>query len=61
MAERYVMQYLNWSNWRGPKIYLNPDCGFGTFAERCVNTPETAYRKLKAVSEAAEMLRRKFA
>jgi len=43
------------------KIYLNPDCGFGTFAERCVNTPETAYRKLKAVSEAAEMLRRKFA
>lgn len=25
MAERYVMQYLNWSNWRGPKIYLKPD------------------------------------
>jgi alkanesulfonate monooxygenase SsuD/methylene tetrahydromethanopterin reductase-like flavin-dependent oxidoreductase (luciferase family) len=24
MAERYVMQYLNWSNWRGPKIYLGP-------------------------------------
>ena len=24
MAERYVMQYLNWSNWRGPKIYLAP-------------------------------------
>ena len=43
------------------KIYLNPDCGFGTFAERCVNTPETAYRKLKAISEAAELLRREFA
>jgi 5-methyltetrahydropteroyltriglutamate--homocysteine methyltransferase len=43
------------------KIYLNPDCGFGTFAERCVNTPETAYRKLKAIGEAAEMLRREFA
>ena len=43
------------------KIYLNPDCGFGTFAERCVNTPETAYLKLKAVSEAAERLRREFA
>ena len=43
------------------KIYLNPDCGFGTFAERCVNTPEMAYRKLKAISEAAEMLRREFA
>jgi len=42
------------------KIYLNPDCGFGTFAERCVNTPETAFRKLKAISEAAELLRREF-
>jgi 5-methyltetrahydropteroyltriglutamate--homocysteine methyltransferase len=43
------------------KIYLNPDCGFGTFAERCVNTPEMAYRKLKAIGEAAELLRREFA
>ena len=43
------------------KIYLNPDCGFGTFAERCVNTPETAYRKLKSIGEAAEMLRQEFA
>jgi 5-methyltetrahydropteroyltriglutamate--homocysteine methyltransferase len=42
------------------KIYLNPDCGFGTFAERCVNTPETAYRKLKAIGEAAELLRREY-
>ncbi len=43
------------------KIYLNPDCGFGTFAERCVNTPEVAYRKLQAISAAAEMLRREYA
>jgi 5-methyltetrahydropteroyltriglutamate--homocysteine methyltransferase len=43
------------------KIYLNPDCGFGTFAERCVNTSETAYRKLKAIGEAAALLRREFA
>jgi 5-methyltetrahydropteroyltriglutamate--homocysteine methyltransferase len=43
------------------KIFLNPDCGFGTFAERCVNTPEIAYRKLQAVSEAAELLRREYA
>jgi 5-methyltetrahydropteroyltriglutamate--homocysteine methyltransferase len=42
------------------KIYLNPDCGFGTFAERCVNTPETAYRKLKAIGEAAALLRREY-
>jgi 5-methyltetrahydropteroyltriglutamate--homocysteine methyltransferase len=43
------------------KIYLNPDCGFGTFAERCVNNAETAYRKLQAITEAAEILRREYA
>jgi 5-methyltetrahydropteroyltriglutamate--homocysteine methyltransferase len=43
------------------KIYLNPDCGFGTFAERCVNTPEVAYRKLKAIGQAAAILRREYA
>jgi len=43
------------------KIYLNPDCGFGTFSERCVNTSETAYRKLKSISEAAALLRQEFA
>src|SRR5216684_2464288 len=43
------------------KIYLNPDCGFGTFAERCVNTPDVAYRKLQAISEAAELLRKEYA
>lgn len=42
------------------KIYLNPDCGFGTFAERSVNTPETATRKLKSIAEAAAMLRKEF-
>ncbi|HEX2280037.1 MAG TPA: cobalamin-independent methionine synthase II family protein [Candidatus Tectomicrobia bacterium] len=53
---KQVLQYFD-----PTKIYLNPDCGFGTFAERCVNTPETAYRKLKAISEAAEMLRQEYA
>jgi 5-methyltetrahydropteroyltriglutamate--homocysteine methyltransferase len=43
------------------KIYLNPDCGFGTFAERCVNTPDIAYRKLQAIAKAAEILRREYA
>jgi 5-methyltetrahydropteroyltriglutamate--homocysteine methyltransferase len=43
------------------KIYLNPDCGFGTFAERCVNTPEVAYRKLQSISAAAAMLRKEYA
>jgi 5-methyltetrahydropteroyltriglutamate--homocysteine methyltransferase len=43
------------------KIYLNPDCGFGTFAERCVNNAGTAYRKLQAIGEAAAILRREYA
>lgn len=43
------------------KVYLNPDCGFGTFAERCVNNAQTAYNKLQAITAAAEMLRREYA
>src|SRR5690606_36551819 len=39
------------------KIFLNPDCGFGTFAQRPMNTPETAANNLKAMVQAAEILR----
>ena len=42
------------------KVYLNPDCGFGTFAERNVNTPETAEKKLQAMAQAAAMLRAEY-
>jgi 5-methyltetrahydropteroyltriglutamate--homocysteine methyltransferase len=42
------------------KVFLNPDCGFGTFAERCVNTPQVAFRKLQAIAEAAAILRREY-
>lgn len=42
------------------KIFLNPDCGFGTFAERNVNTAEIATRKMAAISEAARQLRAEF-
>ena len=42
------------------KVYLNPDCGFGTFAERSVNTPETAEKKLRAMSQAADTLRAEY-
>jgi 5-methyltetrahydropteroyltriglutamate--homocysteine methyltransferase len=59
MIAQRVKQVLKF--FKPEKIYLNPDCGFGTFAERCVNTPETAYRKLKAIGEAAELLRREYA
>ena len=39
------------------KLFLNPDCGFGTFAQRPINTPEIATQKLGAMSEAAARLR----
>ncbi len=39
------------------RIWLNPDCGFGTFADRPVNTPEIAFEKLRALAGAAEILR----
>jgi len=42
------------------KIYLNPDCGFGTFAERNVNTSEIAFLKMKAIGEAREILRKDY-
>ena len=43
----------------GPdRVFLNPDCGFGTFADRPVGTPDIAFRKLCALSQAAERLRR---
>jgi 5-methyltetrahydropteroyltriglutamate--homocysteine methyltransferase len=42
---------------RPEQIYLNPDCGFGTFAERPVNTADVAAEKLRAIHQAAEVLR----
>ena len=42
------------------KIFLNPDCGFGTFAERNVNTADVAFNKLQSVAAAAQMLRQEF-
>ena len=42
----------------GPdRIWLNPDCGFGTFAERPVATAEVASRKCEILAGAARLLR----
>ena len=51
-----LLQYFD-----ADKIYLNPDCGFGTFAERNVNTHEMAARKMQAITDAAEILRAEYA
>ena len=42
------------------KVFLNPDCGFGTFAERNVNTADVAYRKLQSIAAAAQILRQEY-
>ncbi len=42
----------------GPeRIFLNPDCGFCTYASRPMASPEQAVAKLRAIAEAARMLR----
>jgi 5-methyltetrahydropteroyltriglutamate--homocysteine methyltransferase len=39
------------------QIFLNPDCGFGTFSNRPMNVPSVAEAKLQAMAEAARSLR----
>jgi 5-methyltetrahydropteroyltriglutamate--homocysteine methyltransferase len=39
------------------RIFLNPDCGFGCFANRCVNDAASAVAKLRAMVAAARVLR----
>jgi 5-methyltetrahydropteroyltriglutamate--homocysteine methyltransferase len=38
-------------------IFLNPDCGFGTFSARPLSSPTVAFAKLRAMAEAARRLR----
>jgi len=38
-------------------VFLNPDCGFGTFSNRPVNSSEIAYAKLRAIVDAAQSWR----
>ncbi len=49
---REALQY-----WEPHKIFLNPDCGFGCFANRCVNDERVAFAKLQAMVRAARQLR----
>lgn len=43
--------------WSADNIFLNPDCGFGCFANRCVNEETVAAAKLAAMAKAAAILR----
>jgi 5-methyltetrahydropteroyltriglutamate--homocysteine methyltransferase len=50
-AERALAFY------RPEQVFLNPDCGFGCFANRCVNEEEVAVEKLRRIAAAARELR----
>ncbi len=39
------------------RVFLNPDCGFGTFSRRPVNSADGALRKLRALAEGAAAVR----
>ncbi len=39
-------------------IYLNPDCGFATFAESPINSAKPAYSKLLAMTTASSILKK---
>ena len=44
----------------GPEqMFLNPDCGFGCFANRCVNEEEVAVEKTRRIAQAAAVLKEK--
>ena len=43
------------------QIFLNTDCGFGCFANRCVNDEKTAYQKIRSIVKASEILKAKYA
>lgn len=43
--------------YRPEQVFLNPDCGFGCFASRCVNEEAHAVGKLRSMVAAAQQLR----
>jgi 5-methyltetrahydropteroyltriglutamate--homocysteine methyltransferase len=53
---KQALQYFN-----PDQVYLNPDCGFGTFAERPMNAPDVAAQKLESIVIAARELRKEYA
>lgn len=47
-------------HYKPQQLFLNTDCGFGCFANRCVNVEEVAAAKLASMTEAARRLREKW-
>lgn len=53
-AEKALQYY------RPDQLFLNTDCGFGCFASRSVNIEDVAYKKLCAIVESANQLKRTY-
>ena len=49
------------AHYRPDQLFLNPDWGFGCFANRCVNDEETEAAKLRSMVAAARTLRERHA
>jgi len=47
--------------WQPEQIFLNPDCGFGCFANRCVNEEEVAAAKLRSMVAASRQMKKEMA
>jgi methionine synthase II (cobalamin-independent) len=47
------------AHFKPSQIFLNPDCGFGCFANRCVNDEATAVAKIANIAAAARLLRQR--
>lgn len=45
------------AHYRPEQLFLNTDCGFGCFANRCVNVEEVAAAKIRSIAQAARILR----
>lgn len=45
---------------RPAQIFMNPDCGFGTFAQRCMSDERTALEKMRRIVQAARVLRERY-
>jgi len=43
--------------YEAPRLFLNPDCGFGTFSNRPMNSQTIAAAKVAAIAAAARDLR----
>lgn len=43
------------------RIWLNPDCGFATFSNRPMNQDRVIAKKMRALSQASQLLRDKYA